>query len=242
MSSRSTIVIGSRGSELALWQAQWVKQRLAGMHPSLRVEIRVIRTTGDKILDAPLSKIGDKGLFTKELDASLLDHTVDLAVHSLKDVPTVVQEGLTISAYCEREDVRDVFITHPGKRYSGLSAVPVNGTIATGSLRRRCLLLRFRPDLNVVDIRGNLGTRIEKLTNSSWDGMILAKAGLERLGRAELMSEVLPISGFLPAVGQGALAIIHRRNDDLLASARSSPRPQTHPTSDARRAGAATPS
>jgi hydroxymethylbilane synthase len=214
VSDRSTIFIGSRGSELALWQARWVQQQLKNLHPSLNVELRIIKTQGDKILDAPLSKIGDKGLFTKELERALFDRRIDLAVHSLKDVPTQVGEGMSIAAICEREDVADVFIAHPKKKYAGLANVPGNGTIATGSLRRRCQLLRIRPDLSIAEIRGNLGTRMEKLATSNWDGMLLAKAGLMRLGRSEMIAEVLPPENFLPAVGQGALAIESRENDE----------------------------
>ena len=217
MSDRSTIVIGTRGSELALWQTKWVQQELAKRHPSIKIEVQIIKTQGDKILDSPLSKIGDKGLFTKELDRALLDHRIDLAVHSLKDIPTHVEEGLTIAAFCEREDVRDVFISHPKKKHARLADVPIHGTIATGSLRRRCQLLRIRPDLTIAEIRGNLGTRIEKLNASSWDGMILAKAGLTRLGHSELIAEILSPTSFLPAVGQGALAIETRGKDDLVS-------------------------
>lgn len=212
------IVIGSRGSELALWQSHWVQRALSKLHRSIDVEIRVIKTKGDKILDAPLSSIGDKGLFTKELEGALLDGSVDLAVHSLKDVPTTIPDGLTITAICERENVSDVFINHPSKSFRQLSDVPPGGIIATGSLRRRCQLLQLRPDLKIADIRGNLGTRIEKLINSQWDGMILAKAGIDRLGRTELIAEVLPPTQFLPAVGQGALAVESRSDDELILS------------------------
>lgn len=218
MNVRSTIVIGTRGSELALWQSHWVEQELTSLHPSVQIEIKVIKTKGDKILDSPLSKIGDKGLFTKELEKSLLDRSIDLAVHSFKDIPTQIPDGLTIAAVCAREDVRDVFIAHPRKMYAHLSDVPLKGTIATGSLRRRCQLLQIRPDLNVVEIRGNLGTRIEKLRSSNWDGMILAKAGITRLGRADLITEILSPTQFLPAVGQGALAIETRKDDEFLNS------------------------
>jgi hydroxymethylbilane synthase len=216
LSDRSTVIIGSRGSELALWQTRWVQQRLKKLHPSITVELQVIKTQGDKILDAPLSKIGDKGLFTKELERALLDHRIDVAVHSLKDVPTQVGDGLTIAAICEREDVSDVFVAHPKTKYAGLADVPLHGIIATGSLRRRCQLLRMRPDLTIAEIRGNLGTRVEKLKASRWDGMLLAKAGITRLGRSELITEVLSPEDFLPAVGQGALAIESRENDDSL--------------------------
>ncbi len=219
MSSTKKIIIGTRGSELALWQSTWVAKELQRLHPSLAIETIVIKTTGDKILDSPLSKIGDKGLFTKEIENALLDKTIDLAVHSLKDVPTNLANGLTIGAITEREDVRDVFISHPKKNYRSLSAVPKNGSIATGSLRRRCQLLSHRPDLNIVDIRGNLKTRRMKLDDSEWDGMLLAKAGVTRLGWSEIISEVLSPTMILPAVGQGALAIEIRSDDAFLVSA-----------------------
>jgi len=218
MSSKNKITIGTRGSELALWQSNWVAKRLQQLYPSLAIETTVIKTTGDKILDSPLSKIGDKGLFTKEIENALLEKTIDLAVHSLKDVPTNLGDGLTIGAITEREDVRDVFISHPKKKHRSLSAVPKNGSIATGSLRRKFQLLSHRPDLNIVDIRGNLKTRRAKLEESEWDGMLLAKAGVTRLGWSEIISEVLPPTLILPAVGQGALAIEFRSDDSFLAS------------------------
>jgi hydroxymethylbilane synthase len=214
---RSKIIIGTRGSALALWQSHWVEKELSKRNPFVQVETVVIKTKGDKILDAPLSKIGDKGLFTKELDNALLDKRIDLAVHSFKDVPTKVPEGLMISAICEREDIRDVFVSNPKKKYPRFSDVPPNGTIATGSLRRKCQLLNARPNLQIVEIRGNLETRIRMLSESDWDGMLLAKAGVTRLGRSEIISEVLPLSLILPAVGQGALAIETRQNDQFLA-------------------------
>ncbi|HCA81682.1 MAG TPA: hydroxymethylbilane synthase [Bacteroidetes bacterium] len=210
------IVIGSRGSELALWQSQWVQRALSALHSTVEVEIRIIKTKGDKILDSPLSSIGDKGLFTKELENALLDGSIDLAVHSLKDVPTVIPDGLRIAAVCERENVCDVFISHPSKGHKRLIDVPRGGIVATGSLRRRCQVLQLRPDIQIADIRGNLGTRIEKLNQSRWDGMILAKAGIDRLGRSGLIAEVLPAIQFLPAVGQGALAIESRSNDETV--------------------------
>lgn len=219
MNERSTIHIGTRGSALALWQAQWVRDRLARLYPSTRCDMKTIKTTGDKILDTPLAHIGDKGLFTKELENALLDGIIDLAVHSLKDVPTKLPEGLVIGAICEREDVRDVFIPHPARRIKALADVPRGGTVATGSLRRKAQLLRHRPDLRIVDIRGNLETRIRKLKESDWDGMLLAHAGVTRLGKRHLIGEVIPTDVILPAVGQGALAIEIRVNDDFLQTA-----------------------
>lgn len=213
MSDRSTIIIGTRGSELALWQSRWVERELQRRDPSLHIETVIIKTTGDKILDVSLSKIGDKGLFTKEIEKALLERSIDLAVHSLKDVPTHVEPGLIIAAICEREDVRDVFISHPAKKYARLSDVPQGGSIATSSLRRRSQLLQLRPDLAIVDIRGNLRTRFERLAQSDWDGMMLAKAGVTRLERGEAISEVLEPTVMLPAVGQGALGIETREDD-----------------------------
>jgi hydroxymethylbilane synthase len=219
MSSKKKIIIGTRGSELALWQSNWVAAELRRLYPAFAIETAVIKTTGDKILDSPLSKIGDKGLFTKEIENALLDNSIDLAVHSLKDVPTKLANGLTIGAITEREDVRDVFISHPKKKYRSLSAIPKNGSIATGSLRRKCQLLNLRPDLQIIEIRGNLKTRRSKLADSDWDGMLLAKAGVTRLGWTEMISEVLSPTSILPAVGQGALAIEIRSDDSSLLAA-----------------------
>lgn len=218
MKKRNNIVVGTRGSELALWQSRWVAGELARLYPSLHIETIIIKTTGDKILDSPLSKIGDKGLFTKEIEKALIDSKIDLAVHSLKDIPTVVTPGLIIGAVSEREDVRDVFISHPKKKHSSLLAVPKKGTVATGSLRRKCQLLNLRPDLHIVDIRGNLNTRKTKLENSEWDGMLLAKAGVTRLGWAEMITEILEPTTILPAVGQGALGIEIREEDEFVSS------------------------
>ncbi|MDE3057843.1 MAG: hydroxymethylbilane synthase [Bacteroidota bacterium] len=218
MKKRNKIIVGTRGSELALWQARWVSGELTRLYPSLQIETIIIKTTGDKILDSPLSKIGDKGLFTKEIERALVHSTIDLAVHSLKDIPTVVTPGLTIGAVSEREDVRDVFISHPKKKYPSLSRVPRGGTVATGSLRRKCQLLNLRPDLRTVDIRGNLNTRKTKLEDSDWDGMLLAKAGVTRLGWADMITEILDPTTILPAVGQGALGIEIREDDEFIAS------------------------
>jgi hydroxymethylbilane synthase len=205
--------IGTRGSELALWQTNYVKSLLAHLFPHLTVEIEIIKTTGDKILDAPLAKIGDKGLFTKELELALFDNRIDLAVHSLKDIPTLVPDGLTIAAILEREDVRDVFIAHPSKKYTAFEKLPHGATLATGSLRRKSQLLNARPDLQIVDLRGNLNTRIKKLDESNWHGMILAKAGVTRIGWAKRITVILSFKVMLPAVGQGALAIETRIDD-----------------------------
>ncbi|MBI2428941.1 MAG: hydroxymethylbilane synthase [Ignavibacteriales bacterium] len=207
------IVIGTRGSDLALWQAKWVKLELQQRYSWIEIDTVIIKTTGDKILDSPLSKIGDKGLFTKEIEKALLYNEIDLAVHSLKDVPTQLTPGLILGAISEREDVRDVFIAHPAKKYSSFSDVPKSGKIATGSLRRKCQLLQHRPDLTIIDIRGNLKTRREKLEQSDWDGMLLAKAGVTRLGWAQMITEIFTPTFILPAVGQGALGIEIREDD-----------------------------
>ena len=214
MSRTRQIIIGSRGSQLALWQAEWVKEQLERRFPALTLEIRIIKTTGDKILDSPLSRIGDKGLFTKEIEHALLAHEIDIAVHSLKDLPTNLPKGLTIGAVTKREDVHDVFISHPGKAHKRFQDLPNGATIATGSLRRKAQLLNWRKDIRIVDLRGNLNTRFAKLEASDWDGMVLAKAGVVRLGFRSRISETLPLDDVLPAVGQGALAIELRADDE----------------------------
>ena len=207
------ITIGSRGSKLALWQAHWVKAELEKRFRHLTINVRVIKTTGDNILDSPLAAIGDKGLFTKEIEHELLEGEIDLAVHSLKDLPTELPHGLTIGAITEREDVHDVFVAHPKTHYSSLDDLPKQATIATGSLRRKCQLLHWRSDLRIIDLRGNLNTRFAKLDDSTWDGMILARAGVLRLGLEERITEVIPFERMMPAVGQGALAIELRSNN-----------------------------
>jgi hydroxymethylbilane synthase len=212
--SPDVLRIGSRGSDLALWQARWVKAELERLYPGLTVTIDIIKTTGDKILDAPLSKIGDKGLFTREIEQALLEKRIDLAVHSLKDLPTELPEGLMLGAVCEREDPRDVFIPHPNNPVRTLAGQPRGAVIATGSLRRRCQLQNLRPDISIPDIRGNLVTRYRKLEESDWQGMMLARAGVVRLGWAERIGETIPADVILPAVGQGALGIEVRSADD----------------------------
>lgn len=208
------LIVGSRGSQLALWQSEWVKAALTKAIPNCEVEIAIIKTTGDKILDSPLSKIGDKGLFTREIEHELLEHHIDLAVHSLKDLPTELPSGLVIGAVTRREHVHDVFISHTGKQHRTVGALPPGASVATGSLRRTCQLFSWRPDLKVIDLRGNLNTRFAKLDESGWDGMILAQAGVVRLGWQERISEILPFDRMLPAVGQGALAV-EIRDDDI---------------------------
>lgn len=210
------IVIGTRGSELALWQSNHVRDSLLKKYPRLNIDLHIIKTLGDKVLDSPLSKIGDKGLFTKEIENALLRKEIDLAVHSLKDLPTKLPNGLRIGAISEREDPRDVFIPHSKKKYTTLNELPHSARIATGSLRRKAQLLHFRPDIQIVDIRGNLNTRIKKLDESDWDGIILAGAGVRRLGWDSRISQLIPYEIILPAVGQGALAIEVREDDESI--------------------------
>jgi hydroxymethylbilane synthase len=209
-----TLRIGSRASELALWQAHWVRDHLAAAHPTLAVEIVIIKTKGDKVLDAPLSKIGDKGLFTREIEHALLHRDIDLAVHSLKDLPTTLPDGLELGAVTEREDVRDVFLHRPGSAIRTLVELPQGSAVATGSLRRKSQLLHMRPDLVIVDLRGNLNTRFAKLEASTWAGMVLARAGVVRLGWADRIGEAIDPLRILPAVGQGALGIEIRAADE----------------------------
>jgi hydroxymethylbilane synthase len=220
--------IGSRGSRLALVQAEWVRDRVAARHPGLRVEIEIINTKGDKILDAPLAKIGDKGLFTKELELALLEDRIDVAVHSAKDMPTALPEGLDLIAFTEREDVRDVFVPNPALREARgpgadltLDDVPQGARVGSSSLRRRAQLLALRPDLDVVDIRGNVETRLRKLVEEEMTGTILAAAGLSRLGRSAVTGFAFRFDQMLPAVGQGALAIEARTDHPRLAELRA---------------------
>jgi hydroxymethylbilane synthase len=202
--------IGTRGSQLALWQTGFVKSELEKRFPAAVFDVRVIKTTGDQILDTALSKIGDKGLFTRQIEIALLEGEIDLAVHSLKDLPTAQPDGLTIAAVSARELPNDVFIA---KNYSSLDDLPENSTVATGSLRRRSQLLAYRPDLEIVEIRGNVPTRLEKFLASDFDAMILAYAGVHRLGLGAHIKQIVPTRILLPAVGQGVMAVESREND-----------------------------
>lgn len=204
-----TLRIASRGSELALWQSRAVQAALRAADPALRVEIDVIKTTGDIIQDVPLAKIGDKGLFTKELDAALLNGAADLAVHSLKDVPTRLPDGLVLAAVTERADPRDVLLLPPGES-GDLDSLPPGARVGTSSLRRRAQLQALRPDLAVLDLRGNLNTRLAKLDRGGYDAIVLAAAGVLRLGWSDRIAAYLDAPAWLPAVGQGALAIVAR--------------------------------
>jgi hydroxymethylbilane synthase len=205
----STLRLGTRGSALALWQANWTKAELEKRWPDLRVELVPIKTTGDKILDVPLAKIGGKGLFTKEIDEALLDGRIDLAVHSLKDVPFQLPGGIDFAAIPEREDPRDAFLSNGPK----LEDLPSGSSIGTSSLRRQ-VQLRYRfPSLNLVTLRGNVDTRLRKLAAGEFDGIILATAGLKRLGHEARITQILDDNIMVSAVGQGALAIVCRSGD-----------------------------
>jgi hydroxymethylbilane synthase len=207
-------VIGSRGSDLALWQANYVKSSLEDLFPDHQFEIKIIHTTGDQVLDTALSKIGDKGLFTKQIEAALLDDSIDMAVHSLKDLQTEQPEGLVIGAVCERETPNDIFVSRTGGTIDDL---PHGARVATGSLRRRSQLLHYRNDLKIEEIRGNVPTRLRKFDESGLDGMILAYAGVYRLGLGDRISQLVPFEIMLPAVGQGAVAIEIRSDDERTA-------------------------
>jgi hydroxymethylbilane synthase len=208
---KKKITIGSRGSELALWQANFIKRELEKKNRSLMVDITIIKTKGDKILDVALSKIGDKSLFTKELETELLNNTIDLAVHSLKDLQTKLPEGLKLSAVTKRHEVEDVLIAR--KKGVTIHDIPENGRVATGSLRRRSQLLHIRPDIKIEELRGNVPSRIQKFLESDWDAIILARAGVERLKLNKYISSYISTDEILPAVGQGALGIEIREND-----------------------------
>jgi len=204
------LVIGTRGSKLALWQAGWVHARLLELEPGLSVSLKQIKTTGDKILDTPLATIGGKGLFVKEIEDALLRGEIDLAVHSMKDVPTRLPEGLEILSVPEREDPRDALISRGGATLDRMAA---GARIGTSSLRRQAQLLNVRPDLSIQMLRGNLDTRLRKLEAGEYDGIILAAAGLCRLGWADRVTEYLSPDVCLPAIGQGALALEGRADD-----------------------------
>lgn len=210
MENRNKIVIGSRGSKLALIQANWVKSQLEEANDGIEFVIEIVKTTGDNITDAPLSKIGSIGLFTKELENALLDKKVDLVVHSAKDVPTEIPDRLEIGAVTKREDPHDVLIS---KEHVSLKELPQNAKLGTSSLRRRSQVLAIRPDLKIVDLRGNLDTRLKKLDAGDLDAILVARAGLIRLGLADKASEIIPYDIMLPAVGQGALCIEIREDD-----------------------------
>lgn len=215
---KANLIIGTRQSLLALWQSNHIASLLRKQYPDCQVTLKKIVTKGDRILDVPLAQIGGKGLFTKEIETELLDGTVDLAVHSLKDMPTVLPEGLCLTAITTRANVGDAFVSN---KYASFSELPQGAVLGTSSLRRKAQLLAVRPDLKIVDLRGNVDTRLRKLDEGQMDAIILAAAGLERLGHADRIREIIPTTVCLPAVGQGALAIECRSDNkevrDMLA-------------------------
>ena len=213
------VVIGTRGSKLALWQAEWIQSQLQKLYPDLKIGLIKIKTTGDKIQDVPLAQVGGKGLFVKEIEEALLRREADIAVHSMKDVPTEFPEDLHLAVICEREDPRDAFLSRlRNARFeiAGFTALKKGAKIGTSSLRRACQLLSIRPDLKVEHLRGNLDTRIRKLDEGRFDAIILAAAGLKRLGLKHRITEVLPHETTLPAIGQGAVGIECRTDDEYI--------------------------
>ena len=208
-----TLRIGTRASALALWQANWVKDELEKRYPDLEVTLTKIKTQGDKILDVPLAMVGGKGLFVKEIQEAMLRNEIDIAVHSMKDVPTFFPEGTGLRCITERADPRDILILNKG--CASFRDIPQNGRIGTSSLRRKAQLLSVRPDLKMVDIRGNVQTRIKKLDDDNLDAVVLAAAGMHRLGFTDQISEYLEPDVCLPAIGQGALGLESRLDDDV---------------------------
>lgn len=214
---KEKLIIGTRNSDLALWQANFVKREIEKNNKNIKVELKHVKTKGDKILDVALSKIGDKSLFTKELEIALIEGTIDIAVHSLKDLQTTLPKELVLGAVSKRHKVDDVLIAR--KKGIKLDDLKEGATVATGSLRRQSQLKHYRPDINVVDLRGNVPTRIQKFLKSKWDAIILARAGVERLKMKEHISSVLPRDVFLPAVGQGALGIEVKKGNKFALNA-----------------------
>ena len=210
ISMKEILRIATRQSPLALWQANFVKAELEKYHPNLTVELVTMVTKGDVILDTPSAKIGGKGLFVKELELALLEERADIAVHSMKDVPMSFPEGLGLAVICEREDPRDAFVSN---RYASLAELPEGAIVGTSSLRRQCQLMAAYPHLTVKSLRGNVGTRLSKLDNGEYDAIILASAGLIRLGMPERIKSFISVEDSLPAAGQGAVGIETRVND-----------------------------
>ncbi len=207
------IVIATRGSQLALWQAEHIRHRLQEEYRGLDVELLVLKTRGDIILDVPLAKVGGKGLFVKEIEEALLLGRADIAVHSMKDVPMVLPEGLTLGAIPEREVCTDLFLS---ERHESLSSLPAGANVGTSSLRRQAQILSLRPDIRISMLRGNVETRLRKMKEGQYDAIILARAGVKRLGLEALHQEDLVPPFMLPAVGQGALGVEMRENDKVL--------------------------
>jgi hydroxymethylbilane synthase len=217
--NKKKIIIGTRSSKLALWQAEFVKTELNRLYPDIEIELNKIKTTGDKILDVPLAQVGGKGLFVKEIEEALLSGKADIAVHSMKDVPTEFPEGLYLAVICKREDPSDAFISQMQNvkfKFKNFKSVPKGAKIGTSSLRRACQLLSFRPDLKIEQLRGNLETRLRKLDEGLFDAIILAAAGVKRLGLEKRMTEILPFEVSLPAIGQGAVGIECRIDDEFI--------------------------
>lgn len=214
MSAEENIVrIATRRSPLAMWQAEYVRDRLQENHPGLQVEFIKMVTQGDKILDTPLAKVGGKGLFVKELEVGMLEGQADIAVHSMKDVPMAFPEGLHLAVVCPREDPRDAFVSNT---YPSLEALPQGARVGTSSMRRTCQLRELRPDLNILDLRGNVNTRLKKLDDGEYDAIILAAAGLIRLEFETRIAEFIEPEVSLPAVGQGAVGIECREGDERI--------------------------
>jgi hydroxymethylbilane synthase len=214
MNEQGQLRIGTRGSALALWQAEWVKSQLLARHKEFVVELVVIKTTGDKIVDVPLAKVGGKGLFVKEIEEALLDGRADLAVHSVKDMPAELPDGLHLACMPPREDPRDVLVSRNGM---GLDELPVGARLGTSSLRRASQLLHLRSDLLIETLRGNVDTRLRKLESEGLDAIILAAAGIKRMGMSQMISEYIEPERMLPAVGQGAMGI-ETRTDDVFTN------------------------
>ncbi len=206
MPTPQSLVLATRESRLALAQSEWVAAQLRSFHPGLAVSLLGMTTQGDQILDKPLNQIGGKGLFIKELEVAMAEGRADLAVHSMKDVPMVLPEGFALTVVGDREDVRDAFVSN---RFASLDALPAGSVVGTSSLRRMSLLKHSRPDLKIESLRGNVNTRLRKLDDGHYDAIILAAAGLKRLGLADRIRALLPLAQFLPAIAQGALGIEH---------------------------------
>ncbi len=217
--STQTIRIATRQSPLAMWQAEFVRDRLMEAHPGLQVKLLGMTTQGDQILNSPLAKIGGKGLFVKELEVSMLNGESDIAVHSMKDVPVDFPEGLHLAVICEREDPRDAFVSN---NYKTLDELPQGARVGTSSLRRQCQLREKRPDLDIIDLRGNVNTRLRKLDEGQYDAIILAAAGLIRLGFNDRITQLMETDISLPAIGQGAVGI-ECRSDDARVNALLAP-------------------
>ncbi|MGA2191771.1 MAG: hydroxymethylbilane synthase [Nitrospirota bacterium] len=218
MKRRDKIVIGTRGSMLALWQAEFVQRELMKTNPGVTIVLEKIKTTGDMILDVPLAKVGGKGLFVKEIEEAMLRKEIDIAVHSMKDVPTALPESLHLACMTKREDPRDAFLSRDSASFM---ALPKGASVGTSSLRRQCQLLAARPDIKIEQLRGNLDTRIRKMEEGVYDAVILAAAGIKRMGWADRIKEYIDPEVSLPAIGQGAIGIECRRDDLFMNDALS---------------------